>query len=76
MASARPWWRVWLPWVAGFAAIFVIGGHIALWRAPDVPLDVKWRLTLLNAAGWAVVILPAIGVSYWLKAKTAPRDPD
>ena len=48
--------------------VFVVGGHIALWLS-DAPYEMKLRLTLLNAAGWAAVILPAIGVSLWLKAK-------
>ncbi|MEM1233051.1 MAG: phenylalanyl-tRNA synthetase subunit beta [Pseudomonadota bacterium] len=50
-----------------------MGGHILLWSS-DAPPDYKRRLTLLNAASWAVIILPAIGVSLWLKAKTRDRD--
>ena len=54
--------------------ILIVVGHIGLWRDPDIPLDAKQRLTTLNALGWAVIILPAIGVSKWLKAKTRNRD--
>ena len=42
----------------------------------DAPLEMKRRLTLLNAAGWAVVILPAIGVSFWLNAKLGDKKQD
>jgi len=52
----------------------IVLGHIGLWRDPDIPLAAKQRLTALNALTWAVIILPAIGVSYWLKAKTRQQD--
>ncbi|MCH2077122.1 MAG: hypothetical protein MK180_09580 [Rhodobacteraceae bacterium] len=44
-----------------------------LWRS-DAPFDYKLRLTAINALSWAVIILPAIGVSFWLKAKASKRD--
>ena len=68
------WWQRTLPWVASLVAILVVGGHIAMWLS-DMPRDLALRLTLLNAAGWAAVILPAFAVSRWLKAKTRPVDP-
>lgn len=59
-------------WFRYIAFVFVLGaivlGHVALWQAEDVPLEAKQRLTLLNALGWAVIILPAVGVSFWLRA--------
>lgn len=52
----------------------IVIAHIGLWRDPTIPLEAKQNLTLLNALGWGAIILPAIGVSFWLKAKTRPRD--
>lgn len=54
--------------------ILIVMGSIGLWRDPSIPLEVKQRLTVLNALTWAVIVLPAIGVSYWLKAKTRKQD--
>lgn len=54
--------------------ILIVVAHIGLWRDPDIPIEAKRRLTALNALAWAVIILPAIAVSQWLKAKT--RKPD
>ena len=48
-------------------ALLVIGGHIAMWTS-DMPRDLAMRLTLINAAGWAVVLLPALAVSKWADA--------
>ena len=62
------------PWLlrAMVAALLtlIIVAHIGLWRDPDIPLEAKQRLTLLNAAGWAVILIPAWAVSQWLKART------
>ncbi|MGR3541485.1 MAG: phenylalanyl-tRNA synthetase subunit beta [Hasllibacter sp.] len=41
--------------------------HGFLW-ASDMPAAVKWRLTALNAAGWAVVLGPVWLVGRWLAA--------
>jgi len=40
----------------------IIGGHIAMWTS-DMPRDLALRLTLINAAGWAVILIPAWAVS-------------
>lgn len=56
----------------------ILAGHVALWMS-DQPFDAKLRLTLINAAIWAVVLLPAVGVMLWLRAhqrRNAPWDPD
>ncbi|WP_400085556.1 hypothetical protein [Yoonia sp. R78084] len=37
---------------------FIIGGHIAMWTS-DMPRDLALRLTLINAAGWGVILIPA-----------------
>lgn len=62
-----------MPYLIVIVAVLVIGGHVALWLS-DTPREVALRLTLLNAAGWAVVILPAWGVSRWLKHRVPDRD--
>ena len=49
--------------------VVVIGGHIAMWTS-DMPRDLALKLTLINAAGWAVVLLPAYGVAKWAAAKS------
>lgn len=61
--------------LAGLILLIVVA-HIGLWRDPEIPLEAKQRLTLLNALGWAVILLPAWGVSQWLKAKTRGREDD
>ena len=55
-----------LRWILLFAAI--VGGHVALWLSPRVSPDEALRLTLTNAAIWAVVLLPALGVTMWARA--------
>lgn len=51
--------------------LLIIVAHVGLWRSPDVPRDVALRLTAINALAWAVILLPAWGVSRWLKAREA-----
>ena len=46
---------------------FIIGGHIAMWTS-DMPRDLALRLTLINAAGWAVILIPAWLVTKWAAA--------
>lgn len=48
--------------------VVIVAGHVGLWQAEEVPRAAKLRLTMLNAVTWAVIILPAIGVSLWLRA--------
>ena len=50
----------------------IIGAHIAMWTS-TMPKDLALKLTLLNAAGWAVVLIPAWLVAKWAKTH---RDPD
>jgi len=57
----------------GLLLTLVIGAHVALWQS-GAPQDMKLRLTLINAAAWAVILLPAIGVGLWLKAHRQRRD--
>ena len=46
----------------------IVGAHIAMWTS-DMPRDLALRLTLINAAGWAIILLPAWGVAKWAAAK-------
>lgn len=55
--------------------ILVVVAHVGLWRDPEIPVDVKRRLTTLNALGWAGIILPVFAVHQWLKVKTRPTTP-
>ena len=43
--------------------------HVAMWTSDRMTTDVKLRLTLINALGWAIVLLPAFAVGKWLEAK-------
>lgn len=55
-----------LRWILLLAAI--VGGHVAMWLSPRTTAEEALRLTLTNAGIWAVVLLPAIGVSMWARA--------
>ncbi len=46
----------------------IVGAHIAMWLSPNTTPEAALRLTLTNAAIWAVILLPAVGVSMWAKA--------
>lgn len=59
--------RTLAPIAIGALLALIVGGHVALWLS-DAPFEAKLRLTVLNALGWAVILLPALGVSLWLKA--------
>lgn len=50
-----------------FLILFIIGAHIAMWTS-DMPRDLALRLTLINAAGWGVILIPAWLVSKWAAA--------
>lgn len=72
---SMPLWKT-LRWYLLLAAI--VGGHVAMWLSPRVPPEEALRLTLTNAAIWAVVLLPALGVHMWARAHRcdARRDGD
>lgn len=60
----QKWHRI----VAWGTLVLVVAGHLGLWLSPRVPPEAALRLTLTNAAIWAVVVLPAIGVALWARA--------
>ncbi len=53
-------------WIACLLILIVVA-HIALWSS-DMPRDMAWRLTLINAGAWAVILLPAWAVTKWAAA--------
>ena len=55
-----------------FLIMLIVGAHIAMWTS-DMPQSLAFKLTVLNAAGWAVVLLPAWAVSKWAKLHTRKR---
>jgi hypothetical protein len=53
----------------------IVVAHIGLWMSDRMPTEMKLRFTIINVLGWSVVLLPAYGVSRWLAAREAERDP-
>lgn len=53
----------------------IVVAHIGLWMSDRMPAEMKLRFTIINVLGWSVVLLPAYGVSRWLAAREAERDP-
>jgi hypothetical protein len=53
-------------WIACLLVLITFA-HIAMWTS-DMPRDLALRLTLINAAGWAVILLPAWAVRKWAAA--------
>ncbi|MDX8346655.1 phenylalanyl-tRNA synthetase subunit beta [Cognatiyoonia sp. IB215446] len=47
--------------------ILIVGAHIAMWTS-DMSRDLALKLTLINAAAWAVILLPVWAVSKWAAA--------
>ena len=53
-------------WIACLLVLIIVA-HVALWTS-DMPRDLALRLTLINAAGWAVILLPVWAVGKWAAA--------
>ncbi|MGB0499409.1 MAG: phenylalanyl-tRNA synthetase subunit beta [Rubricella sp.] len=45
-------------------ALLVVGAHVALLRSDRIADDIAIRLTLTNAAIWAVIVIPAIYLTW------------
>lgn len=58
-------------WLVLIAVIIL--GHVGLWLS-DMDPALKWRLTLINVAGWTVILAPALLVGRWLKAVERRND--
>lgn len=52
----------------GVAALVILG-HVGLWTSERVPTELKADLTRINATAWAIVLLPAVAVTLWLRAQ-------
>jgi hypothetical protein len=48
--------------------VLIVLAHVALWRSDRMETGMKLTLTLINAVGWAVVLIPAWAVGRWLDA--------
>ncbi|PZX19580.1 hypothetical protein LX81_00036 [Palleronia aestuarii] len=57
-------------------ASLVVAGHVGLWLSDEWSREAKVRLTVLNAIGWSVVILPALGVARWASAHRGSEEGD
>ena len=49
--------------------VTIVVAHIFMWSSDRMPTDVKIRLTVINALGWGIVLLPAWAVGKWLDAR-------
>ena len=58
---------------------FILAAHVALWMS-DMDSAQKLRLTMFNAAGWAVILGPVWLVGRWLavveRRNQDAQDPD
>jgi len=64
-------WRRWR--IPGLLGLIVLG-HVALWMSDRVETDQKLWLTVMNAAIWAVFLLPAYGVARWAEHHRSKDD--
>ncbi|MEM9636272.1 MAG: phenylalanyl-tRNA synthetase subunit beta [Pseudomonadota bacterium] len=53
----------------------IIVAHVFMWLS-DMPRDLKIVFTVLNAAGWTVVLAPILLVDRWLGAIQHKADED
>lgn len=52
--------------VAGLVTVIVVA-HIFLWLS-DMEFGLKLTFTVLNAIGWAIVLVPILFIDRWLDA--------
>ena len=69
--------RIWMKRliVLCLAGLIVLA-HVGLWSDPDLPADIKLRLTVLNALAWGVIGGGALVVSLWARSHGRPRQGD
>ncbi len=56
----------------------IVVAHVFLWRS-DMAVEMKLIFTILNAAGWSIVLAPIFLVDRWLAAverRNATKDHD
>ncbi|MDW3223196.1 MAG: phenylalanyl-tRNA synthetase subunit beta [Paracoccaceae bacterium] len=46
---------------------FILVAHVFMWLS-DMPRNMKIVFTILNAAGWTIVLVPILLVDKWLDA--------
>ena len=51
----------------------IVIAHVGLWSSDRVPADIKLRLTVINALGWGIVLVPAWAVGKWAQAHRRRR---
>lgn len=51
----------------------IIVAHVFMWLS-DMPRDLKIVFTVLNAAGWTIVLAPILLVDRWLAALQATEE--
>ncbi|WP_299613166.1 phenylalanyl-tRNA synthetase subunit beta [uncultured Tateyamaria sp.] len=47
--------------------IMIVVAHVFLWRS-DMPGHLKLTFTIINAAGWTIVLAPILLIDRWLDA--------
>ena len=72
LSPVLKWTR--LRWILLIALI--VAGHVAMWLSPNTTPEQALRLTLMNAAIWSVILLPAIGVTMWARTHKALAESD
>ncbi|WP_415401442.1 phenylalanyl-tRNA synthetase subunit beta [Tateyamaria sp. SN3-11] len=54
-------------WIVLTLATVIVVAHIFLWRS-DMDTGLKLTFTVLNAAGWTIVLAPILLIDRWLEA--------
>ena len=53
--------------IVGVLVTFIVIAHVFLWRS-NMATGLKLTFTLINAAGWTIVLAPILLVDRWLDA--------
>ncbi|WVX47250.1 hypothetical protein ROLI_003170 [Roseobacter fucihabitans] len=51
--------------LVGIMVCLIVVAHVFMWLS-DMPRDLKIAFTVLNAAGWTIVLAPILLVDRWL----------
>ncbi|MEM9551319.1 MAG: hypothetical protein AAGA05_09095 [Pseudomonadota bacterium] len=54
-------------WLVGAMVVLIVVAHVFLWRS-GMPVEQKLTFTVLNVAGWTIVLAPIFLVGRWLKS--------
>ncbi|MEL6452973.1 MAG: phenylalanyl-tRNA synthetase subunit beta [Pseudomonadota bacterium] len=55
--------------------LLIVIAHVFLWRS-DMPSGAKLTFTLINAAGWTIILGPILLIDRWLAAVKARNAED